>query len=69
MGEKTIMLENEAKKNEMQSTGQNESSPLFAVEMLRMIQDPQKQNGFQNSNFAQNHSKSQNQRKDFRIAS
>lgn len=57
MGEKTIILENEAKKNEVQNTGENESSPLFSVDMLQMINDSQKQNGLQNTNFQPNHSK------------
>lgn len=57
MGETTIILENDVKKNEVQSPGETESSPLFSVDMLQMIQDVQKQNGFQNSNFQPNHCK------------
>lgn len=57
MGEETIILENEAKKNEVQSPGETESSPLFSVDMLQIIQDTQKQNGFQNNNSQPNHSK------------
>lgn len=53
MGEKAIILENEAKKNEGQNFGENESSPF----MLQLMKNSQKQNGFQNSNCQHNHSK------------
>lgn len=57
MGETTTILENEAKKSGVQSPSENESSPLFSVDMLQMIEDAQKQNGFSNTNLQQNHSK------------
>lgn len=57
MGETTIILENEAKKNEVQSPSENESSPLFSVDMLQVTQNAQNQNGFSNTNLQHNHSK------------
>lgn len=54
MGEISIVLDNEAKTNEVQKPAENESSPLFSVEISQMIQDAQKQNGFQNRDFQHN---------------